>query len=183
MKAFLLSLLVTHFVGIGGLYADDTPAASQPQSEQESELVKTTFLITGLHCPPCAQTVEESLRGIKGVQYAKLDWKTKNAHIEFDEHIISAQQLSERIASTAHMMGGDMKYSGWLALSVADIKESDDASWNLLKEALGKLKGVKQVAVYNSKLAVGVRFDVKGELTSTELIAAMADNGFKLSNY
>lgn len=183
MKTFLLSLLVTHLVGIVSLRADDNSLAANSPSKQESEVVKTTFLITGLHCPPCAQTVEESLRNIKGVKSAKVDWKSKNAHIEFDEHIVSAQRLSGRIASTAHMMGGDMKYSGWLALAVADIKESDDASWSLLKETLGKVKGVKQVAVYSSKLAIGVQFDVKGELTSADIISAMADKGFKLSNY
>ena len=112
-----------------------------------------------------------------------MDWKTKNARIEFDEHTISAQQLSGKIATTAHMMGGDMKYSGWLALQVADLKESDNAEWDRLKDALGKVEGVKQVVVYKARSGVGVRFAAKGELTSMKLITAMTDSEFKLSNY
>lgn len=182
MKTILLSCVIT-LIGVSFVQADETVAKQKPQAEQESELVTSTFLITGLHCPPCAQTVEESLRSIKGVKSANVDWKTKNARIEFYEHTISAQQLSGKIATTAHMMGGDMKYSGWLALAVADIKDSDDAAWNDLKETLSKVEGVKQVAVYKARAGVGIRFDVKGELTSVKLITAMADAGFKMSNY
>ena len=144
---------------------------------------KSTFLITGLHCPPCAQTVEASLRSIKGVKSAKVDWKTKNARVEFDEKVIPAQQLSNRIATTSHMMGGDMKYSGWLALEVAELKESDDVEWDRLKDALGKVEGVRQVLAYKATSGVGVRFAPKGELTSLKLIAAMTDAGFKVANY
>jgi len=174
---------VITLIGLSFVNADETVTKQKPQTEQESELVKLTFLITGLHCPPCAQTVEESLRSIKGVKSANVDWKTKNARIEFNDHTISAQQLSGKIATTAHMMGGDMKYRVWVALAVADIKDTDDAAWSGLKEALSKVEGVKQVVVYKAKAGVGIRFDLKGELTSVKLIAAMADAGFKMSNY
>ena len=182
MKQIFL-MCVMAVAGMSIVPADEKATAPEQKTGQESELVKSTFLITGLHCPPCAQTVEESLQGIKGVKSAKVDWKTKNARIEFDELTISAQQLSGKIATTAHMMGGDMKYSGWLALQVADLKESDDAEWDRLKDALGKVEGVKQVVAYKSKSGVGVRFATKGELTSLKLITAMTDSGFKLSNY
>lgn len=176
-------MCVIAVAGMSIVPADEKVTAPERKIEQETELVKSMFLITGLHCPPCAKTVEESLRSIKGVKSANVDWKTKNARIEFDEHTISAQQLSGKIATTAHMMGGDMKYSGWLALQVADLKESDNAEWDRLKDALGKVEGVKQVVVYKARSGVGVRFAAKGELTSMKLITAMTDSEFKLSNY
>ena len=183
MKIIVFVLFVTNLTCIGVTQADEATAPATPQSEKQAETVKSTFLITGLHCPPCTQTVEESLRHIKGVKSASVDWKTKNARIEFDEHVISAQALAGKIATTAHMMGGSMKYSGWLALSVADLKESDNAEWDRLKESLGKVAGVKQVSLYKNRAGVGVLFDTKGELTSEQVIAAMADAGFKVSNY
>ena len=182
MKQILLTCVMA-VAGMSFVPADEKATAPEQKTEQESEFVTSTFLITGLHCPPCAQTVEESLRGIKGVKSAKVDWKTKNARVEFDELLIPAQQLSNRIAATSHMMGGDMKYSGWLALEVADLKETDDAEWDRLKDALGKVEGVKQVVAYKAKSGVGVRFAPKGELTTVKLIAAVTDAGFKLSNY
>lgn len=182
MKHVLL-MCVMVVAGMSIVPADEKVTAPEQKTGQESEFVRSTFLITGLHCPPCTQTVEESLRSIKGVKSATVDWKTKNARVEFDEKLIPAQQLSIRIAATSHMMGGDMKYSGWLALQVADLKESDDAEWDRLKDALGKVEGVKQIVAYKSKSGVGVRFAAKGELTSMSLITAMTDSGFKLSNY
>ena len=48
--------------------------------------VQATFLINGLHCPPCTATVESSLKHVKGVQSASVNWNTKNARITFDEN-------------------------------------------------------------------------------------------------
>ena len=55
--------------------------------------------------------------------------------------------------------------------------------WDRLQESLGKVACVKQVSLYKNRSGVGVLFDTKGELTSEQLIAAMADAGFRVSNY
>ena len=63
-------------------------AADPTQSSKDAaapETVKATFLITGLHCPPCTATVEKSVKSIKGVKSVKVDWATKNAKVEYDE--------------------------------------------------------------------------------------------------
>ena len=183
MKQILLTGLMATLFGLSFVRADDPATKTEPNTEKKPEVVKATFLVTGLHCPPCTRTVENSLRNIKGVKSAKVDWNTKNARVEFDEQVIPAQRLSLRIAETPHMMGGNMQYGGWLALKVADVKDKDDATWDRLKEALGKVPGVKQVTLYKAQSGVGVRFDAKGDLTSQKLIAALADAGFQLSNY
>ncbi|MGD9714961.1 MAG: cation transporter [Thermomicrobiales bacterium] len=163
--------------------ADHPTSKPEAKSETKHETAKATFLITGLHCPPCTRTVEDSLRGVKGVKSVKVDWNSKNARVEFDEQVIPAEQLSQRIAETPHMMGGNLQYSGWLALKVSDPKEKDDAAWERIKETLSKVPGVKQVAIYKTQSGVGVRFDGKGKLTSQKLLSALADAGFKASNY
>lgn len=179
MKLCGIVCLIALGFGLSFVEADD-PA---PKAEKKQEVVKATFLITGLHCPPCTQTVEDSLRKMNGVKSAKVDWNSKNAVIEFDELLVPTQRLSKLIAETSHMMGGDMQYAGWLALKVADMKDKDDATWNRLKETLSKQSGVKQVSVYKAQSGVGVRFDAKGELTSKKLIAALSEAGFKASHY
>ena len=67
----------------------------QPTPAAKTDLTTATFLMTGLQCPPCTQTIESSLRGAKGIRSVKVDWKTKAARIEFDETILAAQQVGQ----------------------------------------------------------------------------------------
>jgi copper chaperone CopZ len=145
-----------------------------------AEPTKGTFLVTGLHCPPCTSTVQGSLRRVKGVQSVAVDWNTKNAKVVFDESVLPAQALAAAIETTPHMMGGGMRYGGWLALKVPSIK--DEASGQKAKETLSKVEGVKTVAVYPAQHSVGVLFAGKGTVSSQQLIDALAKEGIEASN-
>ena len=172
---------IAPFIGLlsVAVVARAQPPATKP--DPGAATVKATYLITGLHCPPCTNTVEASLHKVKGVRSVKVDWKTKNARIEFDEGVLSAQRLAQAIASTPHMMGGNMQYAGWLALQVPNIK--DDATAKPATEALGKIEGVKKVVAYPAQHAVGVQFAKEGSVTSQQLIDALAKAGLKSSSY
>ncbi|MGQ0634818.1 MAG: cation transporter [Planctomycetaceae bacterium] len=140
-------------------------------------LVRVRYLITGLHCPPCTATVERSLKGAKGIRSVKVDWNTKNAVIEFDEKQVSAQKVAGLIAATPHMMGGNMRYGGWLSLKVDGV--SDEKTAARAKEALGGVAGVSQVAVYPKQGSVGIAFDAKGDVALADLLAALDAVGLK----
>jgi copper chaperone CopZ len=142
---------------------------------------KATFLITGLHCPPCTRTVEGSLGRVKGVKSVSVDFRTQNAKIEYDESVLPAQTLSSLIAATPHMMGGGMHYGGWLALKVPAI--TDDASGEKAKATLSKMEGVKSVAVYPKQHSAAVLFTGKGSLSSQQMIEALAKEGIEASNF
>ena len=157
-------------------YADEP----RPSEEDRKVATKATFLVTGLHCPPCTRTVESSLSHVKGLRSIKVDWKTKNARIEFDEAIVPAQKVAQLIADTPHMMGSNMHYGGWLALKVPDLK--DDATAKQVKDVLSKVEGVKQVATYPKQHSIGIAFVSKGDLTSAQLIEALAKAGIKAEN-
>jgi copper chaperone CopZ len=144
-------------------------------TEARETTVKATYLITGLHCPPCTKTVESSLQTVKGIHSIKVDWKNKDAKIEFDESLLSAQKVARLIAETPHMMGRSMHYGGWLLLKSADIKDEDTAK--TAKDALSKIEGVKSVAGYPKQHAVGVQFAPKGDLTTKQLIEALKKAG------
>ena len=47
--------------------------------------------------------------------------------MQFDEDLISVAQVADAVAHTPHMMGGGMKYSGSLALSVPELRDQDSA--------------------------------------------------------
>lgn len=146
-----------------------------------AEPTKATFLVTGLHCPPCTSTVQGSLSRVKGIKSVSVDWNTKNAKIVFDESVLPAQSLASAIEGTPHMMGGGMRYGGWLALKVPSI--TDQASGQKVKSSLEKVEGVKTVAVYPARHSVGVQFAGIGKMSSQQLIDALAKEGIEASNY
>lgn len=111
----------------------------------------------------------------------KVDWKSKNATIEFDEQILSSQKLASAIAGTSHMMGGGMRYEGWLTLKVGEWKDAQTGE--KAKATLAKVPGVSQVTVYAAQQAVAVKFAATGSLKTEELVKALADAGLKAGNY
>src|SRR5438105_4155827 len=146
-----------------------------------AEPTKATFLVTGLHCPPCTSTVQGSLSRVKGVKSVTVDWNTKHAKVVFDESVLPAQSLASAIETTPHMMGAGMRYGGWLALSIPSI--TDEASGQKAKDTLSKVDGVKSVAVYPAQHKVGVLFAGKGTASSQQLIDALAKEGIAASTY
>ena len=71
----------------------------------------------------------------------KVNFGTKNATIEFDESVISAQEVTRALGDTPHMMGRDMQYGGSLVLKVAGLK--DDATGK--KGAIARVAGASRV--------------------------------------
>jgi copper chaperone CopZ len=150
---------------------------SAPRSDAKSEPTQATYLLTGLHCPPCTRTVESSLASVRGILTVKVDWKTKAAKIEFDESILPAQRVAQLIAATPHMMGSSLHYGGWLAVLAPEIK--DAASGKLAEEALAGIEGVKSAKSYPAQHTVAVYFAPKGELSTRNLIDALKEKGIQ----
>jgi copper chaperone CopZ len=168
-RHMLIALSTAAFLApSSAMFAADEAARASP--------AKQTFVLQGLHCPPCTSTVESALKQVDGVQSAKVDWKTKNAWITFDEGVISAQQVAQKIAATPHMMGRGMHYEASLALKVPGLK--DDAAAEKAKAALAEVPGVGAVYAYPQQESVAVRFGGTGKATTVDLIAALKMAGF-----
>lgn len=174
MMAYAASLVAVSL----GVYAL-TAQAQQPANNAVA--TKVTYVITGLHCPPCTRTVASSLERIPGVKGANVDWNSKSAKLTLDESVISAQKLAQSIAATPHMMGGSMHYGGWLALSVPSVV--DEKSGKSVQDTLSKVPGVAKVSVYPKQHTVAVQFAGQGNATSQQLIEALAAAGVKASTY
>jgi copper chaperone CopZ len=172
-RMLAIGLLIAASAGKPAIWANEPP-------ELEPTATKLTLLVTGLHCPPCTRTVENSLRGVKGVKSAQVDWKTKNAKIELDESVLSAQALVHKLASTPHMMGKGMHYGSWLALK---IPAWDDATAQHAESVLKAIAGVKKVTAFAKQKTIGVQFDVGTALTSHALIDALHQVGLSAATY
>jgi len=155
--------------------------SSQVYSDEPTGPTKATFLITGLHCPPCTGTVQNSLARVKGIKSIKVDWNKKDAKVEFDESLLPAQSLAAAIESTPHMMGAGMKYAGWFTLKVPSI--ADEASGQKVKGVLSKMDGVKSVAIYPKQHSAAVLFAGKGTMTSRQMIELLGKEGIEATNF
>ena len=176
MKRLFLSALVAL-----SMYATSIAAnQSVPGANDKHSLIKATYLITGLHCPPCTRTVESSLASVEGIHSVKVDWKSKNAQVEFDEAVIPAQKISRLIEATPHMMGGNLHYGGWLALKVSEV--DSDTSAKPVEAVLDKIDGVAHTTAYPKQHSVAVQFSGKGNVTSDQLISALKKAGFHAAN-
>ena len=171
MKVLVASVAVALGLAVSSLVYSDEPAGP----------TKATFLITGLHCPPCTNTVQNSLARVKGVKSVSVDWNTKNAKVVFDESLLPAQALAAAIDGTPHMMGGGMKYGGWLALKVPSI--SDEPSGQKVKDVLSKMDGVKTITVYPAQHSAAVLFAGKGTASSHKIIELLAKEGIEATNF
>jgi copper chaperone CopZ len=171
MRSHLLILLIALLSAAVTAFAEEP---SQKSVDSET-IVKATYIVSGLHCPPCTDTVEASLEKVKGIRSIHVDWKSKKARIEFDEAVLPAQKVAQLIAGTPHMMGRKMRYGAFVLLKVPDVK--DDASAKQIKETVSKVKGVHRVIAYPKEHSIGVMFVPKGEMTSQQLIDALGKAG------
>ena len=110
-----------------------------------------------------------------------MDFKGKYATLDFDESVISAQEVARAMSITPHMMGKGMQYDGTLLLSVPGVK--DETSGNKVKAALSKVEGVAKVTLYPQQQAVGIAFTGKGKVTSKQLFEALEAAGLKGAQY
>ncbi len=176
MRYELVSMLL-----IAGFVSSAFAKEKIQRSSDDQEPVKATYLITGLHCAACTQTIETSLRKAKGIRPINVDWKTKKARIEFDERLVPAQEVARLVADTPHFMGSEMHYGAWLMLKVAAIK--DDATAKQIKAAVSRAAGVHHVIAYPAERTIAVQFPAKGEWTTKHLIDALRKVGVEAATF
>lgn len=62
----------------------------------------TTFNIVGMHCASCVVRNERSLKKIKGVHNASVNFGTHSATVEFDERLVNTKSLHEAIIKNGY---------------------------------------------------------------------------------
>ena len=176
MKALL------SFVAIGMMTLPASGIAQDSKKPPENgELTKAVYWVPNQHCLECATALERSLKKVGGIKSTTVNFSNKLATVEFDETLISAQEVSVAMFQAPHAMGANMKYGGFLMLSVPDAK--DKAKQTKATTALGKVEGVAKAVYYPQTKAVAVQFGDKGKVTSTELIKALEAAGMKGTLY
>jgi Cu+-exporting ATPase len=76
----------------------------QPRNHQTftTNMKTTTFNIVGMHCASCVALNEGSLKKIKGVKDASVNFGTHSATVEFDESLVSEKSLHEAVIKNGY---------------------------------------------------------------------------------
>ncbi len=64
--------------------------------------MKKTFKITGMHCTSCAMLIDGDLEDTHGVQSATTNYAKAETEIDFNEAIISDEQLVQVIKNLGY---------------------------------------------------------------------------------
>jgi Cu+-exporting ATPase len=74
----------------------------QNKSLFRRSMKKISIPISGMHCASCAQNIEKSLRKLKGVSNANVNFATERATVEFNKKIISENKIFETIEKSGY---------------------------------------------------------------------------------
>jgi copper chaperone CopZ len=154
-------------------------AQDSKKEPAKGEITKAMYWVPNQHCPDCAMALEGAMKKVGGIKSTTVSFPTKWATVEFDEGVISAQEVSRAMFQAPHAMGKDMKYGGFLLLSLSDAK--DKATITKATTTLEKVEGVAKAVYYPQTKFVAIQFADKGKVTSTQLIKALDDAGLKAS--
>jgi len=59
--------------------------------------MKRTLPVTGMACAACSALVEKTLNGVDGVHSARVSLASRTAFVDFDERVVTPQQLKQRV--------------------------------------------------------------------------------------
>lgn len=68
---------------------------------------KVELNINGMHCTGCSARLEKILNNTEGVMHANVSFETKIASIEFNEDIVSLNEIKETIKDAGFEIKGE----------------------------------------------------------------------------
>jgi len=135
------------------------------------EKKKVDLKISGMSCASCAVAVEKSLKGVEGVEAARVNLGTETASVEFDLNRVRLPDLEKAIRSAGYEVINEqvtLKVGGMTcAMCVKTIEGS-----------LGKLDGVSSATVNLGAEKAYVSFNPR-VVTVAEMKAAIEDAGYQ----
>ena len=99
---------------------------------------RATFILSGMHCSSCAGIIERSLKNIKGIKEANVNFAAEKARIVFDGRQINELEIIERV-----------KEAGYTA-SLADKADPEEE----------RARRTKEMKSYRNKFLFGLAFSL-----------------------
>lgn len=67
-------------------------------------MTKEQFKITGMHCTSCAMNIEGELEDLRGIIKADVNFPKQITHVEYDETVITPQQIITTIEKLGYQV-------------------------------------------------------------------------------
>jgi P-type Cu+ transporter len=118
----------------------DKKEAARLTGYKDSDLLHQDIPIVGMSCASCAITVEKSLKDVKGVQSALVNFANQKAHVVYDTHQIKSPILVNAVESAGYQVGGAKIRIGIKNMSCASCVDK-------IEKTLQKTAGILKASV------------------------------------
>ncbi|MDP3765901.1 MAG: copper ion binding protein, partial [Nanoarchaeota archaeon] len=129
-------------------------------------MMRKELSVSGMHCASCASTIEKSIKKVKGVATANVNFATEKATIEFDDKITSVSDVESAVEKAGYKI---IKTEGAGVLSLKIIGMDNPHCVGTVDAALTTLSGVIKKELSINEKAI-IRYDPL--ITSVEKIKA-----------
>ena len=95
MKKLILSALGALLLVAANpaLSQEKDKAAKETSASTALQLTQCAFKVSGMTCGGCAGVVEQGPRKVEGVQDAKVDWKSGDVKVKYDEKTTTPKKI------------------------------------------------------------------------------------------
>ncbi|HCZ8407176.1 TPA: heavy metal translocating P-type ATPase [Enterococcus faecium] len=137
-------------------------------------MMNETFLIDGMTCASCAQTIEGAVQKMKGVQSVSVNLATEKMQVAFDGATISEKDIENAVDHTGYKAKTIKEDSG----VTFDIEGMTCASCaQTIEKSVNKLDAVQSASVNLASEKMSVNFDTSS-LNTDDIIRAVQDAGY-----
>jgi len=130
--------------------------------------------IEGMTCASCAASIEKSLRKVKGVESATVNFATRTSEVTFDKNLTNEKELFDVIIKEGYTPIDTSLRS--VEFKVIGMGSEHCAA--LVKNVLEKLEGVKEVETSYANSSANVKYD-SGKIRISDMKKAIDNAGYE----
>lgn len=148
---------------------------------EEKTLKKTSFPVQGMHCASCVARVEKSLKAVKGVGEASVNFATEKAFVSYDAAVVSPEKLGAAVKDAGYEpIIPKEKPAAAAELSLKVIGMDSPHCAGVVSKALDDLSGVNKhdVNFANEKATVEYR---PGKVSVADIRRVIEEHGYQVS--
>ena len=144
-------------------------------------LEKITLRLSGLNCAVCASRVEDTLKGMSGVEDASVNFAASIAVVHYDPETVDVQQMIDAIKAQGYGAEPAEVTSG-PAVAVMGIEGMSCVNCaNRIEKALSEMHGVTDAAVNFAASRAIVHFN-PAEVQPDDLKQVVTDSGYSVAS-
>lgn len=134
--------------------------------------MKNTYVVEGMTCASCAQTIEKAVQKIEGVDVASVNLATEKLSVTYQENV-SEEQIKKAVNDAGYGVAdqGENQTFALEGMTCASCAQT-------IEKAVNKLAGVQTASVNLATEKMQARFN-PDEISATDIIQAVEDAGYK----